>query len=137
METSFSLLLLPAATTMFHGSAILAALVVSSAYGQDMNMGCILKNCPLKMTKAMHDPTFLSSSKCEMGCESVYDDDPTPEKLHYQNCTTTCAVTYESDAGAYGGNKLLATGAHFPRVGRLRARPRNFMRRIYHTRNSE
>ena len=35
------------------------------------------------------------------------------------------------------GRRFLSAFGHFPRAGRLRARPRKFMTRIYHTRNSE
>ena len=35
------------------------------------------------------------------------------------------------------GRRFLSAFGHFPQTGRLRARPRKFMTRIYHTRNSE
>ena len=56
------------------------------------------------------------------------------------------AVSVSSSFGVVSGRSALSCGTspvflsafrHFPRAGRLRARPRNFMRRIYHTRNSE
>ena len=56
------------------------------------------------------------------------------------------AVSVSSSFGVVSGRSALCCGTspvflsafrHFPRAGRLRARPRNFMRRIYHTRNSE
>ena len=65
----------------------------------DMDFKCIAKHCAGAMAKAAVDPTFWESSKCELGCNDVYDEDLTPEKLVYQNCTTICALTYESQAG--------------------------------------
>jgi len=56
-------------------------------------------HCGGKFLKALVQPTFMQNSLCEMGCSNIYNTDKTPEKLAYQNCTTTCAVSYESDAG--------------------------------------
>lgn len=68
--------------------------------GQGINMKpmCMLKHCPLKLARAMTDKGFIKEGMCEFGCEPLYDKDPTPMKLHYQNCTTTCALSYQSPA---------------------------------------
>lgn len=62
-------------------------------------MTCVLKNCPLAMAKAMVDPTFMEQAWCQNSCNPFYYNDTTPMKLHYQNCTTKCALTYEDNAG--------------------------------------
>jgi hypothetical protein len=31
---------------------------------------------------------------CSKGCMDNWDKDPTPQKYHAQNCTTTCAASY-------------------------------------------
>lgn len=70
------------------------------AYGQaQMKPGCLASHCAKEMAKALVNPMFYKNSACELGCQNNFDKDKTPEKLHYQNCTTTCAVTYESEAG--------------------------------------
>lgn len=61
--------------------------------------GCVAKHCAKEAARALIDPMFYKNSACELGCQNNFDKDKTPEKLHYQNCTTTCAVTYESPAG--------------------------------------
>jgi len=71
----------------------------ASTKAQDMNIGCLLGHCGLEFAAAVPDPKFIANSICESGCTKVYDEDTTPEKLHYQNCTTTCAVSHESEAG--------------------------------------
>ncbi|CAE8583535.1 unnamed protein product [Polarella glacialis] len=47
----------------------------------------------------MARPEFWKLSSCEMGCNGLFDKDVTEGKLVYQNCTTTCAFTYETEAG--------------------------------------
>ena len=64
-----------------------------------VDMSCMLKNCPLKMARAMVDPTFMEQAWCQNGCNDFYYNDTTPMKLHYQNCTTKCALTYEDGPG--------------------------------------
>lgn len=64
-----------------------------------MDMNCIRKHCPLAMAEAMIDPVFLELGVCENRCNELYYTDTSPGKLHYQNCTTKCALTYESRAG--------------------------------------
>jgi len=79
---------------------LLAAVLVGLVRGQSpMDLGCMLQNCKVVALKAFVNPTFIKNSICETGCTKVYDTDMTPEKLEYQNCTTSCAVSYESDAG--------------------------------------
>jgi len=63
------------------------------------NAGCVAKHCPGKMARALVDPMFYKNTMCEKGCAPFYYNDTTPMKLHYQNCTTKCALTYESPAG--------------------------------------
>jgi len=78
-------------------SILLASLVLCGS--AQMDVGCIAKHCAMKMVKAIFHPQFLLNSMCELGCQNNFDKDTTPEKLHYQNCTTTCAVSHESEAG--------------------------------------
>jgi hypothetical protein len=78
---------------------LLLLATLAGVTAQGMDLGCIAKHCAGVMAKATVDPTFWKSSKCEMGCNAIYKTDPTPEKLHYQNCTTICALSYESPAG--------------------------------------
>jgi len=60
---------------------------------------CVAEHCALQMAAAMIDPWFIEEGVCEEGCNSLYYTDDTPMKLHYQNCTTKCALTYDSKAG--------------------------------------
>jgi len=60
---------------------------------------CLALHCGLQLAAAILDPEFMLNSICELGCDSTYESDTTPEKLVYQNCTTTCAVTHESQSG--------------------------------------
>jgi hypothetical protein len=64
-----------------------------------MHLDCLEKHCASQFLKAVVNPKFTASSICEMGCGKVYDQDPSPEKLEYQNCTTKCALTYETVSG--------------------------------------
>jgi hypothetical protein len=64
-----------------------------------VDMKCTLKNCAMKMAKAMVDPTFMEQAWCQNTCTPFYYNDTTPMKLHYQNCTPKCALTYEDNAG--------------------------------------
>jgi len=57
------------------------------------------KSCALVMAEALLDPKFLEEGICENGCNDLYYTDTSPMKLHYQNCTTKCALTYDSAAG--------------------------------------
>lgn len=60
---------------------------------------CVAEHCAWQMAKAMVDVEFIKEGVCEEGCNSLYYTDDTPMKLHYQNCTTKCALTYDSKAG--------------------------------------
>ena len=62
-------------------------------------MVCATKHCAGKVLPAMINPNFIKEAHCELGCNPLYYNDTTPEKLSYQNCTTKCALTYESKAG--------------------------------------
>lgn len=75
------------------------SMFAASTTAQDMNMGCLLKHCGIEFAAAALLPEFIANSLCEVGCTKVYDEDTTPEKLVYQNCTTTCAVSHETKAG--------------------------------------
>lgn len=81
---------------------MLRAAVISclACYGlAQMKPGCLATHCAKEMARAILEPQFYQNSACELGCQNNFDKDLTPEKLHYQNCTTTCAVTYETPAG--------------------------------------
>lgn len=64
-----------------------------------VNMGCVMKNCGLEMAVAIIDPVFMENAWCQMSCNPFYYNDTTEMKLHYQNCTTKCALTYDSPRG--------------------------------------
>ena len=64
-----------------------------------VDMKCIAANCKIPMAKAMVDPVFMEQAWCQNTCNPFYYNDTTPMKLHYQNCTTKCALTYEDNAG--------------------------------------
>jgi len=64
-----------------------------------VDMGCVIKHCPLLMAEAIIDPVFMEMSWCQMSCNPFFYNDTTPMKLHYQNCTTKCALTYDSVRG--------------------------------------
>ena len=64
-----------------------------------VDMKCVLSKCPLKAAKAMIDPVFMEQAWCQNSCNPYYYNDTGPMKLHYQNCTTKCALTYEDNAG--------------------------------------
>lgn len=61
-----------------------------------MDMFCLATKCPVAMAAAMLEPTFIKMSECELGCNPLYYNDTTPMKLEYQNCTTKCALTYDT-----------------------------------------
>ena len=63
-----------------------------------MDVGCVARHCALKIPAVMVDPTFYKESACELGCNDFYWNSTDPAKLEYQNCTTKCALTYESEA---------------------------------------
>lgn len=60
---------------------------------------CTMEHCMGDMLKALIDPDFVKEGLCENGCTPYFYNDTTPMKLHYQNCTTQCALTYQSDSG--------------------------------------
>jgi len=63
-------------------------------------MQCTIKACGYEETiKAMASPMFLEQAHCQGQCTPYYYNDTTPGKLHFQNCTTQCALTYDSPAG--------------------------------------
>ena len=82
-------------------SLVALAFIFSAEAGSPsgMSIACALKHCGGLLVKAAMDSNFRKSSMCEEGCNKVFETDTTPEKLHFQNCTTTCAVTYESPVG--------------------------------------
>ena len=63
-----------------------------------MDMACVSRHCALLLPAAMLDPNFYKESSCELGCNDFYYNSTDPGKLEYQNCTTKCALTYESPA---------------------------------------
>ena len=80
-------------------------------------------------------------------CLEIKENTKRPKRKYKQNqLRRHGAVSVSSSFGVVFGRSALCCGTspfflsafgNFPRAGRLRARPRNFMRRIYHTRNSE
>jgi hypothetical protein len=66
---------------------------------QGMDMKCVTSHCGGKFARAMIDLSFLRQTACNMGCQRGFDADHSPGKIHYQNCTTKCVITYESPAG--------------------------------------
>ena len=64
-----------------------------------MDIGCVTRHCSTKILPAMVSPNMWKESACELDCNPLYYNDTTEGKLHYQNCTTKCALTYESKAG--------------------------------------
>jgi hypothetical protein len=48
------------------------------------------------MALAIVTPSFYSLATCETACNDFFYNDTTEMKLHYQNCTTKCALSYES-----------------------------------------
>ena len=64
-----------------------------------MDVGCLTRHCIGKIPAAMVEPKMYKLTSCENDCNPLYYSDTTPEKLEYQNCTTKCALTYESKAG--------------------------------------
>jgi len=60
---------------------------------------CVAEKCAFEMAKAIINPEFIAEGICEEGCNKLFYTDETPMKLHYQNCTTKCALTYDSKAG--------------------------------------
>lgn len=88
--------------TMFLGLAAAAAaglVLKKEPSPTQMNIKCLLAHCGKEVAAAALNPKFMEMSKCELGCNKIYDDDMTVGKLHYQNCTTKCALTYETKAG--------------------------------------
>lgn len=63
-----------------------------------MDVGCVSLHCALKIPAVMVDPGFYKESACELGCNDFYWNSTDPARLEYQNCTTKCALTYESDS---------------------------------------
>ena len=61
-----------------------------------VDMVCVTAHCPKEMAAALLDPTFYKMSVCEEGCNPFYYNDTSDMKLEYQNCTTKCALTYET-----------------------------------------
>jgi hypothetical protein len=78
-----------------------------------MNIACLTLHCPEAFAAAMIDPVFKKNTKCQKTCDPFFANDTTPEKLHYQNCTTKCALTYDSPAG----DKFLACAMNNNCVG--------------------
>eukprot|EP00040_Diaphanoeca_grandis_P042201 m.264390 g.264390 ORF g.264390 m.264390 type:complete len:307 (-) comp55892_c0_seq1:193-1113(-) len=104
-------------TTMFMVATILFTAVVDVTTAQSMNMKCVLQHCAKEFAAASVDPIFLENTACELGCNKIYKTDPTPDKLHYQNCTTKCAMTYQSVAGeAFLGCVMTFNCISFPSI---------------------
>ena len=76
---------------------IVATLLLQTTHDR-IHIGCALAHCAGKLARAAVDPIFYKQTTCELGCNALFYNDTTPMKLHYQNCTTKCALTYESPA---------------------------------------
>lgn len=84
--------------------AVAADEQVVGRFGKDpapssMNIGCVTKHCSAKMAKALLSPTFRKVIGCENDCNPFFYNDTSVGKLAFQNCTTKCALTYETPAG--------------------------------------
>ena len=64
-----------------------------------INFKCVAEHCAAQFAGTLLDKKFYEMTSCELGCNPFYYNDTTPGKLHYQNCTTKCALTFESAAG--------------------------------------
>jgi len=84
------------AFAMWH---VLFTSLILQGGAQKVNLGCLASHCAVPFLESVIRPEFMLMSICEMGCAKVFDKDPTPEKLQYQNCTTTCALSYETKPG--------------------------------------
>lgn len=65
----------------------------------NMDIGCVTKHCPLSFAEAIVDPTFLKDIACEESCNPYFYNSTSIGRLEYQNCTTKCALTYDTPVG--------------------------------------
>ena len=63
-----------------------------------MDVACLVRHCALTLPAIMVDPAFYKEVSCVDGCSGFYWNATDIEKFEYQNCTTKCALTYESSA---------------------------------------
>ena len=97
MKLLFTVIFLAATAYGFMNNLKHEAMEAAKALGgpTHLNMWCIAANCKLAMAEAFTDPNFYKLTACEEGCNPFFYNDTTEMKLHYQNCTTKCALTYE------------------------------------------
>jgi len=55
---------------------------------------CMITHCGVQSLSCFTDQTCLNALSCSSACMQHWNDDPTPGKVHAQNCTTKCAITY-------------------------------------------
>lgn len=61
------------------------------------NLTCMIEYCAKESVACIADVECDKNLICSMECMLNWDNDPTPEKYHAQNCTTKCGVTYENE----------------------------------------
>ena len=68
--------------------------VLGDSVNPPVDIGCLLKHCSGQSATCGLDGTCRSSMLCAKKCMDGWNDDKTPEKLHIQNCTAKCSLTY-------------------------------------------
>ena len=66
----------------------------------DNNYGdaeCMELYCHKEWEECREDPTCLELLSCSSYCVDTWNDDPTQQKVHAQNCTMKCSATYEDN----------------------------------------
>lgn len=93
---SFSLILIVLA---IHASAPAPADHVEDFYARvspTVDKGCILKHCLVLSGRCEADKGCRKVNGCVKKCFDHWDDDTTSEKVHVQNCSSTCTYSYGS-----------------------------------------
>lgn len=70
---------------------------LNNLQGMPMNVTCMTNYCGHQTKQCMGDKQCRKNLACSAGCMANWGKDPTPDKVHAQNCTTKCGVTYEDD----------------------------------------
>jgi len=65
--------------------------------GMPMNFTCANDFCSENTVQCLKDQQCRKNLACSAGCMLNWDKDPTIDKVHAQNCTTKCGVTYEDE----------------------------------------
>jgi len=77
-------------------STVVAVAALGVAPG-GANLACMTKHCAAESAKCVLDKTCDSNMVCSAKCMADWDKDPTQQKVHAQNCTTKCGITYMDD----------------------------------------